>query len=69
MLTVNNQFEHELRKLISTEIDRIKDILADGAGVPDFTTYRDYVGQIAGLRRVAHSYCEEVETKMNEANR
>ena len=31
-----------------------------------FDTYQNYVGQIASLRRVSHSFCEEVNTKMNK---
>jgi hypothetical protein len=62
----NTQFEHELRTIIAVEIDRIKDILADGVGVPNYDTYRNYVGQISALRRVEHNYCEEVETKLNQ---
>lgn len=68
MLTVNSAFEHELRKVIATEIDRIKDILAAGVGVANIEAYRQYVGEIAALRRVEHQYCEEIETKL-EAQR
>lgn len=66
MLTGNTQFEFELKKIIDVEIDRIKDILADGSGVTDYAAYRNYVGQIYALRRTAHNYCDDVVTKMNE---
>lgn len=66
MLTGNTQFEQELRKVIATEIDRIKDILAAGVGVPTIEVYRNYVGQIAAYRKVEHDYCEEVETKLSK---
>lgn len=66
MLTGNTQFEHELRKVIATEIERLKDILADGKGISDFAEYKFRTGQIEGLRRVAHDYCEEVESKLNK---
>jgi hypothetical protein len=66
VLTSNTQFEHELRKVISDDIDRIKDILADGKAVPDYAEYKRLVGEIAGMRRVAHDYCEEVETKLSK---
>jgi hypothetical protein len=67
VLTASNAFEHELRKLISTEIDRLKDILAGGgAAIPDYASYLHHVGQIAALRKVEHAYCEEVENKLNE---
>jgi hypothetical protein len=67
VLTSNNQFESELRKIISAEIDRIKDILADGVAVTSIESYRHYTGQIAALRRVEHDYCDEVETKLNKS--
>jgi hypothetical protein len=66
VLTGNTQFEQELRKVIATEIDRIKDLLAAGIGVPTIEVYRHYTGQIDALRRVEHSYCEEIETKLSK---
>ena len=66
MLTGNTQFERELKKLIDEDVDRIKDILADGSGVPDYPTYRRYVGEIHALRRVASDYCDEVNKKLKE---
>ena len=66
MLTTNTQFEHELKRLIDADIDRIKDILANGSGVSNHDAYKQYVGEISALRRVSHSFCEEVNTKMNK---
>jgi hypothetical protein len=66
VLTGNTQFEHELRKVIAVDIDRLKDILAAGTGVADYSDYKRIVGEIAALRRVAHNYCEEVETKLSQ---
>jgi hypothetical protein len=62
MLTVNTQFEHELKKLIEDEIDRIKDILGVGMAVKDYAEYRFHVGQIEALNKVSSSYCDEVTT-------
>ena len=66
MLTADTRFEFELKKIIDVEIDRIKDILAAGVGVPDFSNYQRYVGEIAALRRVSHAYCDEVNDKINK---
>ncbi len=62
MQTVNTQFEHELKKIIADEIERIRDILSAGMAVKDYAEYRFYVGQIEALNRVAVSYCGEVTT-------
>ena len=69
MLTVNTQFESELKKIIDADIERLKDLLADGSGVPDYPTYRRYVGEIMALRRVAEAYFDEVNQKINERMR
>ena len=66
MLTTNTLFEHELKRIIDADIDRIKDILAAGDGVPNFETYKRYVGEIAAMRRVAHDYADEVNSKLNK---
>ena len=66
MLTANNQFEAELKKRIAEEIDRLKENLAVGLAVPDYPTYKNIVGQIAALRLVDDSYCDEVQTAINK---
>ena len=66
MQTLNTQFEGELKKLIATEIERIKDILAVGMAVKDYAEYRFHVGQIEALQKVADSYCDEVTTIINK---
>jgi hypothetical protein len=60
--TLNTQFEHELKKLIEDEIERIRDILGTGMAVKDYAEYRFYVGQIEALNRVSGSYCGEATT-------
>jgi hypothetical protein len=62
VLTVNTQFEHELKKLIEDEIERIRDILGTGMAVKDYAEYRFHVGQIEALNKVSASYCAEVTT-------
>ena len=62
MQTLNTQFEHELKKLIEDEVERIKDILAVGMSVKDYAEYRFHVGQIEALNKVSTSYCEEATT-------
>jgi len=66
VLTVNSQFEVELKTLIDADIERIKGILADGSGVPDYPTYRRYVGEIHALSRVAVNYCDEVNSILSK---
>jgi hypothetical protein len=57
----NNLFEAELKKLVSAEIERLKDNLANGASVVDYADYKNQVGKITGLRMTI-DLCEEVET-------
>ena len=52
MYNLNLAFEAELRKLIEEEIQRIKDNLAGGLAVPDYETYKQQVGKVAGLMSV-----------------
>ena len=66
MQTLNTQFEHELKKLIEDEIERIKDILSVGMSVKDYAEYRFHVGQIEALNRVSTSYCDEATSIINK---
>ena len=61
-------FEGELIKLINAEVERITHIIATGnpAAVTDYPTYRQYVGQIQGLRRVIVDYIPETHSKLNK---
>jgi hypothetical protein len=58
-MNLNNVFEHELRKLILEEIERIKEILASGLSVIDYTEYKHHTGQIRALNTVLER-CDEV---------
>lgn len=60
MLTFNNLFEIELKKLIQEEIDRITEHLQAGLSVNDFQEYKRLVGKIAGLK-LAMELCEEAQ--------
>jgi hypothetical protein len=61
---VSPSFEAELVKLINAEVERITHIIATGnpAAVTDYPTYRQYVGQIQGLRRVVVDYIPETNS-------
>ncbi len=65
MYNLNLAFEAELRKLIEEEIQRIKDNLAGGLAVPDYETYKQQVGKVAGLMSVLEM-CEEVKTTLSK---
>lgn len=60
-MNLNNLFEHELRKLIEEEINRISEILANGLGVVDYAEYKHHTGQIRALRGVLER-CDEVQS-------
>jgi len=66
VLTYNQHFEYQLRKLIEAEIERLEEILSLGLSVPDFHAYRHIVGQIAGLRR-SLEFCEEANSIANQS--
>jgi hypothetical protein len=65
MLTYSDMFEHELRKLIIAEVERLLENAGHGMGVEDYAHYMKIVGQIAGLRR-ALECCEEARLFINE---
>ena len=60
MLTYNNQFEFELKKLIEEEIVRISENVLSGIGVPDYADYKHQTGKITGLR-MAVELCDEAQ--------
>jgi len=65
MLTGNTQFEYELHKLIDAELQRIEGVLGAGLAVKDIADYREFVGQMNGLKR-AKAYCDEVNHTLSE---
>lgn len=60
MLTYNGLFQHELEKLLATEIERIKESLTSAYHIEgfDYAAYRHQVGKIEGLR-MALTLCAE----------
>lgn len=66
MPSINTQFEAELKKLIDGRMADIGDILCDGQAVKDYAEYRRYVGEFQALRQVHESFCEQVNTTLNQ---
>jgi len=60
------RFEHELKKLIASEVERLTGELAAGMAVKDYAHYQNYVGRITALMQVGETFCEEVNRKLNE---
>jgi hypothetical protein len=63
MLTYNNLFEIELKKLIQEEIDRTTENLQAGLSVTDYCEYKRLVGRISGLK-LAMELCEEAQNNV-----
>lgn len=66
MPSLNTQFEHELKKLVSSRMADIADILTTGQAVTDYADYRRYVGEFQGLKLVHESFCDQVNTTLNQ---
>jgi hypothetical protein len=58
-------FEKELRKLITEEIERLKDNVSNGLSVVDYSDYKHQVGKIAGLRTVLE-LCDMVQSELSK---
>jgi hypothetical protein len=58
-------FEHELRKVIIAEVERLLENAGHGMGVTDYAHYMRLVGEIAGLRK-ALEFCEDARFHANE---
>lgn len=61
MLTYSDLWQHEFKKLILTELERLATIITSPTGPKDHAEYKQYVGQIQGLRR-AIELAEEAQT-------
>jgi len=66
VLTVNTQFEYELKKIVDEELQRLRDCMENRTTVTDHSIYSFYAGQIQGLKLVIDTYCDEVNTKINK---
>lgn len=65
MLTYNNQFEVELKKLLFAEIDRLSENLCSGMAINDISHYKHEVGRITSLRAVI-DMCDEVNSILSK---
>lgn len=62
-MSVNSQFELELKKLIVLRMEEIRDILSEGAAIKDFADYRRYVGEFQGLKLVGGDMIDSANQK------
>jgi hypothetical protein len=51
MLTYHDLIQHEFRKLVAEELERLVESITSPLGVKDYAEYKQYLGQIQGLRR------------------
>jgi hypothetical protein len=65
MLTYNNQFHIELKKILDEEIEKLVEQITNKLSVSDFANYTYIVGKINALREV-YGYCEEVNTILSK---
>lgn len=61
--TRTHMFEHELKRLIEIEIERLKDNMSQGL-IAEYEEYRHVAGRIAGLR-LAIEYMAEADAICN----
>jgi hypothetical protein len=66
VLTGNTQFEHELKKRIAEETERVTGILTTGLAVKDYAEYKYHLGQLHALAHVVDAYCDEVNTTISK---
>lgn len=51
MLTYHDLMQHEFRKLVAEELERLVSIVTSPLGAKDYAEYKHCLGQIQGLRR------------------
>lgn len=66
MQTVSTLFECELKKILDKQMVRIAEIMTDGQAIKDYAEYRRYVGEFHAYKQVVDTYCDEVNTKINQ---
>jgi hypothetical protein len=64
-MNYNTLFENELRQLISQELERLTDNMANGLSINDIGQYKHEVGRILGLR-AALDFCDEVNVILSK---
>jgi hypothetical protein len=64
--TYQAYYQYELKKLLNSEIERIKEMLVSSYQIEgfDFSAYRHHVGKIEGLR-IALELCDEADAIVN----
>lgn len=63
MLTQNQAFEAELRKIVGLEVEHLTDALLNPLAIVDFADYRFRLGAIVGLKRLA-DLCDEANANL-----
>lgn len=66
MPSLNTQFEHELKKLVSERMADIADILCNGQAIKSYEEYRHLVGSFQALRQVHEDICEQINSTLNQ---
>ena len=61
MLTYSDLWQHEFKKLVAAELERLADIVMSPMGPKDHPEYKQLVGQIQGLRK-AVELAEDAQT-------
>lgn len=64
ILTSADRFRHEVEKLLTEEVDRLKEVISLGL-LDNFEQYRHLAGKIAGLR-VAMDFLKDAESRCNQ---
>jgi hypothetical protein len=66
MQTISNRFHAELNKILTAEIQRLKDILGSGMAVKTMDDYQKFVGQIDAFKRIIEHYGPDIETLLDK---
>lgn len=61
MSSYDSRFEHELKKRIEQELERLRGELEVGIAVTDYAKYQNYLGRIHSLKRVVDEFCDDVQ--------
>lgn len=67
MQTISTRFEHELRKLVQSQIDHLKENLSTGQAAADYAAYQNIIGRIQGLRDTL-DLCDEASVICESKN-
>lgn len=65
MLTYNNLFEKEIKQLVNDEVSRITEVILNGTAIQSMEDYRNYTGQIKGLRKIIE-FCDFAQETLNK---